>query len=510
IGCKEEQKAEVSEVQDKSPNVLIIYPDQLRRYSAGFWSEAKYREYTIGKPDPVETPNMDRLAKNGVVFSNAISNFPLCSPARGMFLTGRFPEQNGIWNNCRVGREESLHDDLPAITDIFYEAGYNTAYFGKCHWLKNDPLFDKDGNYVGSNQHPGGHHTHRFDTYIPPGKSRHSIEYFYQSLTKNTHYDPVVFSSDPHAIMGKKDGEIHQVKAFSAKDESEKIISYLNNHNKVRDPNKPFFIMWATYPPHNPWDDENTDMGILEKYYGLDRFPELDSLVVRDNADLEVAKYARHYFAIVTSVDFYIGSVIRELEKMGELDNTIVILSSDHGEMLGSHGRKGKNTLKTEALGIPFIIHWPNGLKGGEINDMLFGVPDVLPTTLSLAGLKKSIPDNLEGMDFSSSLLTTQNMDFQEPQGILIILRNAKGIHTKRYTLCIEENKELWETKQVAELNGAYLYDNQSDPYQQEKIPLDQKPEIARSLLGLLGQELKRSNDPWYQERKYSGVIIYD
>ncbi|WKX76434.1 sulfatase-like hydrolase/transferase [Zobellia laminariae] len=154
LGCKEEKKPEVVLAEAKAPNVLIIYPDQLRRYSAGFWSKEKYRAHVIGKPDPVVTPNIDKLAENGVVFTQAVSNFPLCSPARGMILSGRYPEQNGIWNNCRKDRDESLRDDIEAITDLFYDAGYNTSYFGKCHWLKNEPLFDEKGTYIGSTEEP--------------------------------------------------------------------------------------------------------------------------------------------------------------------------------------------------------------------------------------------------------------------------------------------------------------------------------------------------------------------
>ena len=79
-------------VENNQPNVLVIFPDQLRRYSAGYWSEDKYRKYVIGKSDPVVTPNIDKLAHNGVVFIQAVSNYPLCSPFRGMILSGMYPE----------------------------------------------------------------------------------------------------------------------------------------------------------------------------------------------------------------------------------------------------------------------------------------------------------------------------------------------------------------------------------------------------------------------------------
>ncbi|MFS4493423.1 sulfatase [Maribacter sp. 2308TA10-17] len=507
LGCKEkESKTVLAENKEKAPNVLIIYPDQLRRYSAGFWSEDKYRKHAIGQPDPVLTPNMDKLAKNGIVFSQAVSNFPLCSPARGMLLSGMYPEQNGIWNNCHKDRNEGLRDDIATITDLFYEAGYNTSYFGKCHWLKNDPLFDENGDYQGTTNSPGGHYMNAYDTYIPPGKSRHSIEYFYQSI-RDLHFDPLVYSNDPIAIENKKDGELHQPKIFSPKNEAEKIVAYLQNKNDVRDIDKPFFMMWSINPPHNPWDDSNTDMETLVQYYDTDKFPKIDSLLVRDNADVEVGHYTRHYFANVTSVDDYIGEVMDYLEKMGELDNTIIILSADHGEMMGSHSRRGKNAFETESLGIPFIVHWPEKLKGGQVNNVLYSVTDVLPTTMGLAGLKQKIPERVEGTDFSELLTDPLSTEIRKPEGVLLMLANSRGILTDRYTLCLKQNKKLLEAK---ELEAAYLYDTQEDPYQLKKIPLDERPEIAKKLLVLLAKELKRTNDPWYQQKKYDNILPYD
>ncbi len=507
LGCKEEKKSEVVLAETKAPNVLIIYPDQLRRYSAGFWSKEKYRAHVIGKPDPVVTPHIDKLAENGVVFTQAVSNFPLCSPARGMILSGRYPEQNGIWNNCRKDRDESLRDDIETITDLFYDAGYNTSYFGKCHWLKNEPLFDEKGTYVGSTEKPGGNYINRYDTYVPPGKSRHSIEYFYQSI-RDTHYDPLVYSNDPNAIDGKKDGELYEPKTFTPKIEAKKIKSYLQNKDNLRDSKKPFFLMWSLNPPHNPWDDENTDMETLAKYYNKEKYPQDSLLAVRDNADLKVANYVRHYFANLTSVDNYIGQVLETLEEMGELDNTIILFSSDHGEMLGSHGKEGKNVFETESLAIPFIVHWPKGLQGGTINDALFGGPAVLPTVMGLAGLNKNIPEAIEGIDFSPLLTNSNENTVQKPEGILLMLANSRGILTNRYTLCVDQKKHGDDNAKG--LQEVYMYDNQEDPYQLKKLSIDEQPEVAANLLSILGKELKRTNDPWYQQKKFKDVIRYE
>ncbi|GAA4232826.1 sulfatase [Postechiella marina] len=509
FSCKNKTKAENKvEVTKKKPNILIIFPDQLRRYSAGFWSESPYKELAQGKGDPVITPNIDKLAKNGVVFTNAISNFPLCSPYRGMMLSGRYPEQNGIWNNCKKGRDYSLKDDIDIIPDLFYKAGYNTSYFGKCHWLKTEPLFDDSGNYVGTEEAPGGHYTNIYDTYIPPGKKRHSIEYFYQAL-KDEHFNPRVYSNIPETIEGKQDGELHLPKMFSAKNEANQIITYLKNQNKRRDPNKPFCMIWSMNPPHNPWDDENTDMQVLHEYYDQDKYAKIDKkLVVRENADLEVANYARHYYANVTSADKYIGLVLNELEKMGELDNTIVMFSSDHGEMLGSHSNTGKNVFELESLAIPFIVHWPKGVKSG-INDVLFGAPDVLPTAMGLAGLKEEIPSDIEGVNYASLLLDNKAEKVTKPEAVLIMLGNSRGVMTKRYTLCVQENKKPWNSDEGSKVEEAYYYDNLNDPYQLNKIKLQTNPEVSKFLLSSLGALLEKTNDPWFKKKRFNDLIIY-
>lgn len=505
-GCTGAQKTVSADQDANRPNVLIIYPDQLRRYSAGFWSKKEYAGYVQGKPDPVYTPTMDRLALNGAVVTNAVSNFPLCSPARGMLLTGQYPEQNGIWNNCKKNRDDSLDDNVETFTDIFYELGYNTSYFGKCHWLKNEPHFDVDGNYVGSENEPGGNYLNNYDTYVPPGKGRHHIEYFYQSV-KDHHFDPLVFSNDSKAIDGKSDGQLHKPKIFSPKNEAQKITAYLKNDGNVRDTDKPFFMIWSINPPHNPWDDWNTDMEVLKQYYGEDKYPSIDSLLVRTNVDKEVGEYVRNYYANITSMDFYIGQVMNALEQIGQLDNTLIILSSDHGEMLGSHGRTGKNIFETEAIAVPLIVHLPNKVKKGTINEVLFSMTDILPTTLGILGLQNQISGAVQGIDFSSTI-TTGTSETAQPEGVLLMLQKGRGIHTKTHTLCLEVNTSR-KTKNINSSERAYYYDNVTDPYQLNRIPVTGNTVLEKKLLSLLSKELKRTNDPWYLKKRFPDLLPY-
>lgn len=488
------------------PNVLIVFADQLRRYSAGYWSQAPYRDHVIGEPDPVVTPNLDKLAASGVVFTNAISNSPVCSPHRGMLLTGMYPEKNGLITNCHKSKTVALKKDVTAITDVFHGAGYNTAYFGKCHWVRTEPLFDKDGKYVGKTEAPGGHLINGYDTYVPPGVDRHNIEYFYQTI-RDAHCNPLVYSSDPGANDGKADGVPTEPKQFSTKLESNALLSYLKNERKQRDGKKPFFAIWSINPPHAGWGDSHVETKYRDKYYGKDKFPKTTDLLVRKNlipnAEKE-AKHARNYFAAVTSLDHYVGKVMDQLRTMGVLENTLVIFTSDHGEYLGSHHSHGKNGPYLEAYGVPFIVSWTGQIQPGIDRNML-SVPDILPTTLGLAGLEKAIPAPVQGRNFSALLKDPENAAIQPATDALLSLNpsHRRGIVTTDWVLVVEPKAAKKNPNRLA----AYLNDMKKDPYQTRRIPLDQEPEVSKRLLALLAQRLKEIDDSWWQEKKYGDLI---
>ena len=122
--------------QPKQPNLLIIFTDEHSRQAMGFWQQPEYEGAINGTSDPVFTPHLNKLASEGVVFTQAMSTHPVCSPHRAMLLSGLFPTQNGVWKNCHVNSSTDLKEDLKCYTDVLYNKGYNTAYFGKCHWIK--------------------------------------------------------------------------------------------------------------------------------------------------------------------------------------------------------------------------------------------------------------------------------------------------------------------------------------------------------------------------------------
>jgi arylsulfatase A-like enzyme len=479
------------------PNLLIIMPDEWRRSAAGFWSQAKYKDALMGKGDPVHTPNVDKFADEAIVFTQATPVHPVCSPARGMILTGTFPERNGLHNNAFQGRDESLKPEIPAITDVLQKEGYHTALFGKAHWIKPMPFFDAEGNYTGSQAAPGGRYVNNYDTYVPPGPDRHGIEYWLQGV-KDIHFDPRMFSTDPAAVGGKRDGQVHRPGIYSVRNEADYLVQYLKNTRRQRDGAKPFCAIWTPNPPHSPYGSmADVEADVYNAYY---RDKPIDALLTRPNANAAVSGDAvRYYFSNVTSVDKYIGEVLSALDQQGLTQNTIVLITSDHGEMMGSHGRMEKNVAFEEALGVPFLIRYPGKLKP-RLENLLMGHTDVMPTLLALMGLADKTP-KVDGSDFSRLLMDPQAAGVARPRSSLYLgaTPGIRGVRTDKYTFTIDSTGKTLS-----------LFNNASDPYQQRPLVFQSLPAADQLLLREeLGYWLRRSNDKWYQKRLLRDFLVY-
>ena len=202
---------------------------------------------------------------------------------------------------------------------------------------------------------------------------------------------------------------------------------------------------------------------------------------------------------MITLIDREIGRVMKVLEQEGIAENTLVVFTADHGEMMGSHSLMAKNTYYEESLGIPLIMSLPNKLKH-RVDDLLINVPDFMPTILGLVGLKEQIPSNLDGSNFAGYLLKVNDIGFSKPKSNLYYGRDSQlGVRTDKYTFAINKNGEL-----IA------LFDNKADPYQQTSLMFEDIPVKDRVLLkSELGSWLKKIGHDYYTARKYAQIIIY-
>lgn len=495
------------ETKSKQPNLLYIFPDQYRLHALSLWSDPEYKDVLTTLGDPVHTPNLDRLAKNGVVFTQACSTQPVSSPHRAMLLSGMYPAKNGVDMNCKLGRKQGLHENIECFTDVLAKAGYETAYIGKTHWHRTEALFDKDGNYVGSKQEPGGHSIGPFDTYIPYGASRHGNVFWFQHLNDN-HFNPLAYSNIPSLVGGKKDGEQYRPHKFSVRYEADIIIDYLENKDKQRDPDKPFSLMWAINPPHPPYFSvSDCDKEVFDKYY---KDMSDEELFVRKNVDKSalagdhtakkqksLSMNAKVYFSLIKSVDDEIGRVLDCLKEIGEEDNTIVVFTSDHGEMMGGHRLTGKSVIYDESFLVPFILKYPGKLTH-RMDDLMFGSVDIMPTMLGIMGLGDKIPSSVMGYDYSDGILTGKYVKNKKPESALFLSGQSKGVRTYRYTYLV--NKD-----------GTYeLYDNMKDPYQMNSIDMNSiSSEDADFLKTSLGMWLNKAEDAWSKKKICRTMINY-
>lgn len=482
-----------NEVREQHPNIIYVFPDQFRNQSLGFWAEDEYSDCIGWQADPVRTPNLDRFAGESAVLYRAFSTCPLSSPYRGMFLTGMYPERNGVTLNCMAERPEStLNPDAVCISDVLAANGYSCGYIGKLHAetpMKNDPA--NPGHYVSDR-------TPEWDAYTPPER-RHGFSYWYSYGTFDEHKNPHYWDTE---------GIRHDPHEYSVRHETDKAIEFLRNENGEREEGAPFFLVLAYNPPHSPYESPDDCMEEdLELYRDMD----YSELYVRPNADTTLTKApsARYYFANVTGVDREFGRLMDELERLGLDRNTIVVFTSDHGETMCSHGTLDpKNSIYTESFNVPFLIRYPDRIRHRTDPTML-STTDIMPTLLSMAGLEEKIPETVEGRDLSPALLEN-GKECDVPDAVLYI-RNydggrdedglvrgifpaARGVKTDRYTMEIAITRNY-------EVERVLIFDDLEDPYQMNNISHTENQELFSSLCGKLGEKLEEADDIWYREK---------
>ncbi|HOJ34580.1 MAG TPA: sulfatase [Candidatus Hydrogenedentes bacterium] len=427
--------------RSQPPNVLYIFSDEHRWHSMSFTEQPQ-----------VQTPNMHRLAEEGVQFTQCISNYPVCSPHRAMLLTGRWPYQQGVIDN-----DIPLDSREMTLGKVFKKAGYRTGYIGKWHLggVRAEP-FGFDESLIWTNI--------------------------------NSHWD----KGTCHPL-GK---EPFQPKGYGAIRMTDQALEFLER-NKAN----PFFLMLSWLPPHADF------LAAPEEKKRL--YPTKESLPFRPNvphdaSDINESKpiwdqnswpFYQGYHAHVSAIDDELGRLLDHLDLLGITDNTIVVYSSDHGSMLGSHGLGGKRQPFEESIRVPFIVRFPGKIHGKSHVDALLGTIDIFPTLCGLAGLKA--PRSCQGRDLSG--IVTGGQIRATPSQIIMHIDKThasggqqhpaplfRGVRTARYTYAVCADGPLC------------LFDNIEDPYQQNNLVHDAKHEELRTQLHeQLRLWLKRSSDPF-------------
>ena len=378
-------------------NLLVITADHMRHDAIGCNGNAF-----------VQTPNIDRLASGGVTFANSFTPDPICVPARASITTGCYPHRaTGLKANS--GR---IRDDVPKIAEHFAAAGFRTYAIGKLHYVPYAPPGEP------RLLHGFGHaelceEGRILNQYDPEGKIEGLEDYHdYLKSVGWGGYERAhgVGNNDVHPSPSPVPAEHHE-EAWVAN----RSMAILKKH-KTDHPGQPFFL-WASFTkPHSPYDpphdyarrydprDIPAPIGEPASLEGRDR--ELERRAKRygwDRLSPEGVRLARaYYYGLVTFHDEMVGRILQRLEDEGLADDTVVVYTADHGDLLGDFGRFFKTCFYDGAVKIPLIVRAPGAAPEGEVRDHLVGLQDILPTACALTGAPAV--EGVDGMDLSDIL----------------------------------------------------------------------------------------------------------
>lgn len=419
--------------EPRKPSVLWILADQWRGQALG----------RAGDPD-VRTPRLDRLADQGLFFRTAFANTPVCCPARAIMLTGTYPHQNGM-----VANDLRLRASRTTIAEILRDRGYQTGFIGKWH-LDGGP------------RDPG---------YVPPGPRRQGFDFWAAAECRHAPFRPIYFRDDPRPIVENR---------FEAEVWTDRAIEFLRALG-----DDPFFLVVSMGPPHDPYAAPER----FQKMYDPARLSMRPNWRegVRGAGRTEIARYD----AAITAADEQIGRILKTLDDLKRDKDTIVFFTSDHGDMLGSQGRRLKRKPWEESIRVPCIIRYPDKIPPGRVSDALISQIDYAPTLLALCGV--DVPREMQGTNLADLAIGRTD---RGPDEVLFQIfvpfegdgtaRPWRGLRTRRFMYArTEEGPWL-------------LYDLKNDPYELRNLVSDPaSAELSKRMDQRLASAMRRVGDSW-------------
>ena len=484
-------------MDQRKPNVLWICTDQQRRDTLGCY----------GNPF-VTTPNLDRLAQSGVKFERAYCQNPVCSPSRASFLTGRYP---------RTCRERQNGQDIPAderlLPKIFHENGYTCGLSGKLHVSVCGPRVCRiterriDDGY---DFFRWSHHPSAIDR-----KSNWPANDYTMWLTEHGQVYRTPRREDCPYVMRGMPAEYSQTKWCT-----DMAISYMES---ARQYDIPWLFSVNYFDPHHPFDPPEE---YLKPY--LDRLDEIPlpnyvpgeletkpsfqttdhngaynqkgSFVYDTMTDYDHRMLRAAYWAMCDQIDDQVGRLLDYLEQSGQLENTIVIYMSDHGENLGDHGMYLKGAYFYENnVNVPLIISWPGVIDGGRVSDSLVELTDIAPTLCEAAGIP--VEEGMQGKSLWPMLTGDAPLDFHR-SSVYSEYYNSNLNHRDPFAYCTMVTDGEWKLVKVHPRNGEHtvlgeLYDLKNDPTETcNRYHDPDYAEVKIRMLELLSDRLAQTADP--------------
>lgn len=458
----------------QQPNLLLVVVDQQRYDCIGF--AGRY---------PVRTPNIDKLARDGVWFTHAFSHIPLCSPARQSLLNGRRPETFGaLWNYDNGLQVSALHPASYAWPRELQEAGYQMGYVGK--WNVH-PSFDPTA--------------YGYDQYV----SHQGYLAFQAEKYSDIHFSGGFFGErNPVAVCDSQthwlaNRAVQMMEEYAERGRPWHVrVDFPEPHLPCR-PSAPFSDLYA--PSGVPiW--HNFQETFQHKPY-IQR-QQLLNWGIEDFTWDDWAPIVSRYYGMVSQVDDAIGTIVNAVEQLGSADNTIVIFTADHGDLCGAHKMMDKHyVLYDDVVHVPLVIKWPMNIALGQTcHSFVYNLLDLPPTICDLLGLKKH--DALQGRSLHPLLFNQPAVNWRDH---VVSTYNGQqfGLYTQRM-LRTTRYKYVWNTTDVDE-----FYDLDTDPG--ELVNAIYEPEyqaVINDYRSQLYDELYASgdglvNNPWMKRQLLDG-----
>lgn len=441
----------------RPPNILFLMTDQQRYDSLGCYGASF-----------AHTPNLDRLAAEGAVFEQCYANNPICTPSRASLMTGRHLADHGVFR-----LNDNLCEDIPLFTERLQQQGYQTALFGKLHVSAMDTEV--------SQRHPRD----GFEIYEPCLEGCQRMDAPYQA------YAQWLREVDPefHDRLKAEGRELrhpprNRHMTYWA---AERTIDFLRNR---RDPARPFFCKMSIFEPHNPYEHYPREMGALVDPDAIpDPVPRGKGPEPRDIERERHENYfgdfddftagalrtMRHgYHSAVAYADLEFGRVLDTLAELGLAEDTLVIFTSDHGDMLGDHDLLVKGAFFFDPnVRVPLIMRWPGGIRGGQRLSGLVQLHDLAATVLAAAGVGEdermaTMPDARNLLDLATgraarvhdhAICCYRNSGMRRGDIYPEPPVDATMIRDERYKL------NVWHENGEGE-----LYDMESDPLERKNL----------------------------------------
>ncbi len=428
----------LNELHAEKPNILWIMSDDHAAHAISAYG-GRFAEVA-------PTPNLDRLASEGMRFTNAFVTNSICTPSRAVLWTGKYSHRNGVY------KFTGLDQSQPTLPKYMQAHGYQTGFVGKYHLHTNPVGFDHWS--------------------ILPGQGRYHDTAFVE-----------MGDEDPSGIVTK--GKRTAYEGWHSTD----IITHkaLEWFKEVRNPDEPFFYMLHYKAPHDLWehahryDDYLADVNIPEPAnlhdHGSGRSPALDQSTQdiagtsrhtqftdainamppsREKRSVVYQEYMKRYLRCVKGIDDNLGKVFAYLEESGLSENTIVMYTADQGFFLGEHGLYDKRLIHEESLRVPLIVRWPGQVAAGQVREEMILNLDYAETLLDIAG--HPVPDDMQGRSFKPILQGNRVEDWRDAFYYRYYYSHFDtpshyGIRTQDLKLVYYDTRDEWE-----------LYDLKTDP----------------------------------------------